>query len=381
MASAGQTDFEEYGLSRGPYPVAGRLLLLTVDFEAFAPEVLPLWVDAMHHWATCAERTGLRFSFFLSVEDAVRILATAGDAPRRFLGAMRRLDEAGSLFYAHNHFVFDPETGQKKPLAQEPGDLPRGYGKRKSLFFDAVHRHRLRLAAWLTTVREVHEKVLSDAGCRRPAVQAFRAGGWDYGSTPQETELYLDSLASAGFAIDSSACRGTFGTATWRVGADFGRNVFRLTHGLLEVAPTWAMDMSGSPTSAAAVGNLLRLGVQAQLWTGRSGACVVVLHFDHLFRPRPHGSLERLDHREPASVSGRIERWFRVLVLLQSILRLRCATFEDLDATAWPGRLAEEGRGLGVREGSGPGESRRGQPDDRRTTGQDSAATSGRFGS
>ena len=342
MTRISGTDFEEYGLSRGPFPVSGRLLLLTVDFEAFAPEMLPLWLDAMHRWAVCAERSELRFCFFLSVEDALRIRATGQDAYGRFLKAMRRLDAAGSLFYAHNHFVFDPRTGQKQSLDRESADLPRGYGKRRSIFYDAHHRHHLDWAAWLTIVRESYEQVLSDAGCRKPRLPVFRAGGWDYGDCQADLSRYLAGLAAAGFRGDSSACRGCFETPTWRVGTDFGRNLFWLANGLIEIAPTWAMDMGVSPLSAAAAGNLLSLGKQSRLWTRRQGACVVVLHFDHLFRPQPQGMPGDPSHRSRDAVRARIDSCFRTLGLLRFVLRLRSATYDDLEMAPRTDRLAGE---------------------------------------
>ncbi len=380
MTRIPETDFEEYGLSRDPFPVSGRLLLLTVDFEAFAPEMLPLWLDAMHHWAVRAERSGLRSCFFLSVEDALRIRATGQEAYSRFLEAMRRLDAAGSLFYAHSHFVFDPRTGQKQPLDREPADLPRGYGKRRSIFYDVHHRHHLDWAAWLTIVRESYERVLSDAGCRKPRLSVFRAGGWDYGDCQADLSRYIAGLAAVGFHGDSSACRGRFETPTWRVGTDFGRNVFWLANGLIEIAPTWAMDMGVLPLSAAAAGNLLSLGKQSRLWTRRQGACVVVLHFDHLFRSRSCGRLSSLHSRDLDLVRGRINCSFRVLALLRSVLRLRSATFEDLDTVPRPEGLSDAGGRGALRSRFGSEERCLSRPVGRRGRRSDAATTASKRG-
>ncbi|HSB80866.1 MAG TPA: hypothetical protein VLM91_18950 [Candidatus Methylomirabilis sp.] len=318
-------------MSRGPFPVPGRLLLLTVDCEAFAPEVLPLWLEAMHYWVVCARRTVLRFCFFLSVEDALRIRATGQGEYRRFLAVLRALVDAGSLFYAHNHFVFDPDSGKKKLLAQEPADIPRGYGKRKSIFYDAVHRHRLDLKAWMTAVRESYEKVLSDAGCRSPEFPIFRAGGWDYGDSRSDLSRYIEGLVAAGFRGDSSACRGTFGTPTWHVGSEFGRNVFRLDGGVLEIAPTWSLDMSAPPLSLWRLRDFLALGRQRGIWKGGPGACVVVLHFDHLFRAWSGRSLEAFGTWDAGVIRARIDRLFRLLDLLRSLLRLSSGTFDALE--------------------------------------------------
>jgi hypothetical protein len=326
-----RTDFEEYDLSRGPYSVSSRLLLLTVDFEAFTPEMMPLWQEAMHHWAARASESRLRFCFFLSVENAIRLRVASQRAYAEFLKAMKGLEDVASLIYPHNHYVFDRQTGEKKVLAEEPKDLPQDYPKRKSVFYDTVHRHRLDLAFWLTTVRESYEEVLAAADCRRPKVPVFRAGGWDYGGSCRDVRQYIDAVVAAGFRADSSACRGAFGTPTWRIGSHFGSNVFWLDKGLLEIAPTWSMDISVSPLSLACARSLLSLRRQSKLWMGHRGAFVVVLHFDHLFRRWSRGSLQNSPLRDVGTLRKRIDRLFRSIALLRSILCLHCATFEDIE--------------------------------------------------
>ncbi len=326
-----RTDFEEYGLTQGSYPIAGRFLLLTVDFEAFDSELIPLWLEAMRHWAVRAKASRVPCCFFLSVEDAIRLRATNRMGYETFLDAMKALEDAGSLFYPHNHFVFDAVTGEKKPLPHEPEDLPAGYAKRKSLFYDAVYRHRLDFASWSTAVRDSYEEVLSDAGCRKPTLPVFRAGGWDYGSSCRDLPRYIEGLVAAGFRADSSACRGIFETPTWRIGSDFGANIFWLDKGLLEIAPTWSMDISGRPLFPGSLRNLLSLRRQWRLWTGQLGAFVAVLHFDHLFRRWVKGSPESLALREMETVRKRIDRLFQRIVFIRSILGLTCATFEDIE--------------------------------------------------
>lgn len=330
MTRASRTDFEEYGLSRGPFPVSGRLLLLTVDFEAFAPEMLPLWLDAMQYWAACATRTGLRFCFFLSVEDAIRIRATGQREYRQLRAAMRALDDAESLFYAHNHFVFDPATGRKRLVAQEPASAPSAYRKRKSLFYDAVYRHRLDLGDWLTTIRLTHQALLTDADCRIPAWPAFRVGGWDYGSTRHDVERYLESLGSAGFAIDSSACAGVFETATWRVGSAFGSNVFMCKGNVIEVAPCWVDDCGLDRQRLLTLRRLMTLRQHGRVWTGASGVLVVVLHFDHLFHLGTGGARRYFAVTDSARVAERIRRTCRFFSAVRHLLRLESGTFESL---------------------------------------------------
>lgn len=326
------TDFEACGLSPGPHHLSGRFLVLTVDCEAFNRPVLPLWVEAMRLWAMHAKRSGLRSCFFLSVEDMVKLRLTDQDAHGDFLKAMRALDDTGSLFYPHNHYVFDPTSGERFALTHEPQRPAESYGKRPSVFWDAVHRHQLDLGSWLTTVREVYETALSEAACQRPSLPVFRAGGWDYGDSCQDLRQYIQALYNAGFRADSSACRGIFGTPTWRIGSEFGFNIFWLDGGLLEIAPTWSLDMSIPRPSLPYLGNLLSLWRQPQLWMGHSGAFVAVLHFDHLFRQWLNGVATDFAVADGEIIEERIDHTFRLIGFLQSMLRLECVTFDDLGA-------------------------------------------------
>ncbi len=324
-------------MSRGPFPVSGRLLLLTVDFEAFAPEMLPLWLDAMRYWAACAVQSKLHFSFFLAAEDAIRVLASGETASRDFLAAMRRFDDAGSLFYAHNHFVFDPDTGCKRLVAQEPANPSSDYRKRRSLFYDAVYRHRLDLGEWLATIRMTHQTLLANASCRIPRWPVFRVGGWDYGSTPHDVERYLSALGSAGFAIDSSACAGVFETATWRVGSDFGSNAFVCKGDVIEVAPCWVDDCGLDRKPLLTLRRLMALRRHKRLWTGAPGALVVVLHFDHLFHLGTGGARRYFAVTDSERVAERIRRTCRFFSAVRHLLRLESGTFESLRAkSAWP---------------------------------------------
>ena len=329
-ARDGRTDFESCGLSSGCQPIHKRLILLTVDFEAFRSETMPIWIEAMHRWANHATRTGLRFSFFLSVEDAIRLRAAAPSIYEDFLSAIRDLERTGSRFYPHNHFVYETTTGEKTVHSRETGKPPVHYAKRKSLFWDVVHRHRLPLGAWLATVRTTYETILADAHCAVPTPVVFRAGGWDYGGSCHDLQLYVEALGAARLFVDSSACRGTFGTPTWRVGAEFGKNVFRLQDNILEVAPTWSVDVSTPPLSLEQLRTLLSLGIHQGLLAGRSGVEVAVLHFDHLFRRWSGGAVGASDVDDPRTVDTRIRRAFRLFTALCSVFRYRCATYEDV---------------------------------------------------
>lgn len=324
-----KTDLERYGFAGAPLGVRGGQVVVTVDFEAFSAEDVPLWSFGLDEWADQAADRRIPTAFFLAVENAVRLRSAAPAERDRLYTSLRRLGEAGTTFHAHNHYVFDPETGKRPAAAESPaGGGP--YGKRRSFFFDAVRRHAVPLGSWLATVRELRDRVLHEAGCRGPELSVFRAGGWDYGSSRDEVAAYLRGLRDAGFQADSSACRGVFGTRTWRVGAAWGENVFPLLPGLLEIAPTGSMDC-GSPLLTR--GNLMMLAKWIRHRTlprRNAGCCVLVLHFDHLFHSRKTGETRWFAVTEPGAIKERVDRLFRTLAALRVLLRLRFTSFEGL---------------------------------------------------
>ena len=126
----------------------------------------------------------------------------------------------------------------------------------------------------MDSVRACYETFLAEAGVPVPDNLAFRAGGWDYGSSPEDLHTYLEALNYAGYRIDSSACSGAFGTPSWRMGAEYQANVFRLGPDLIEVAPNEArncgMPQHGLPSAF-------------QSRSPGPGVFMNVLHFDHLF--------------------------------------------------------------------------------------------------
>jgi len=329
MSEGPRTDFEVCGFSAGVPRLSGRFFLLTIDMEAFQLELMPLWLELMEYWADRAGVLGLRFCFFLAVEDVVHLRAANPGIYQRFLHAMRLLESAGSIFYPHNHYVFDPTTGGKAPVGNEPAGPSRDYPKRQCLFYDTVLRHRRNFGEWLADVRRSYQEIMAEAGCRLPDRLAFRAGGWDYGGSCAELEAYIRGLKAAGFRVDSSACRGTFGAETWRVGTLFGANAFLLEEDLLEIAPTWAIDVSVPPWSLAYLRTLLSLREHSGLVTTRRGAFVVVLHFDHLFRRQTAWTIDEFAVRDIRRLEARIDRLFWLLVVLRGAFRLRCVTFEE----------------------------------------------------
>jgi hypothetical protein len=145
-------DFEKHGLSRGRETASGHVPLLTVDLEAFHVDGIPMWMDAMHHWAGRTQASALHFCIFVVVEDVVKLGTDSRGECARLLGGMRFQKDAGLFFYAQNRYAFDPRTRERRTPAREPEGLPPGYTKRQSMLFDVIYRHRLDLDTWLGTV-------------------------------------------------------------------------------------------------------------------------------------------------------------------------------------------------------------------------------------
>lgn len=325
------TDLEAFGLTRGYLEWPRRDWLLTIDLEAFKPATTPLWTHAMDAWAARSSSHGHRFSIFVSVEDLVRLRVEDGDAYRAFLASMLRMAEAGCEFHPHNHCVFDVDDGTR-PFDPGPDDPPvPGYNKRPSMFYDVVRRQGRDFSEWLAVVIDQHRRVLDDAGIDPPARLAFRAGGFDNGSSRADLEIFLDGLAENGVEFDSSASGGGFGTRTERLTSSFGRNVFALPHGLVETAPCVMLDCGAALLSRSSLGSVRRLAPQARALLGDGdGLFVGVLHLDHLFHRRPGRAYELFSVTSPSEVDARIDRFFRLLDRLQGALRFGSATFGNL---------------------------------------------------
>ncbi len=326
---ASKTDIEDCGLVRDNSRIEGRHLIITNDFEAFRADSMPLWRPAMKHWAVCSQKFRLPTSFFVALEDAAALSHCDGAGYAALIDGLRDLVGSGAELHPHNHFLFDPLTGVRPTSENEPV-LPDGYTKRLSMFFDVVHRHGLPIGPWLETLREIHAKLMSDVGRASPRRLAFRAGGWDYGSSCDELSAYVEGLARAGFAVDSSACRGRFGTTNWLAETPFGSNVFRLKSGVLEIGPSLHLNCGRDSTWRLLVDLGLALRRHPGLLRRQDGALVVVLHFDHLFHEYgPRGAQENFVVKDFNVVRGRIDCIFQALQRLKLMLGLKATTFSE----------------------------------------------------
>ena len=337
MSRAELSDFERHGLAGDKLSItAGRLWLLTIDFEAFRPETIDWWARAMRSWAASARRTGLRFSFFVSIEDVVRLrLASDPGIFETFASACRELETAGSRFYPHNHCLFDPETGHRPGEASGFPTRVDGYPRFPSLVYDVRYRNATSVASWLPTVVDEHLEFLEAAGLTHNDVMAFRAGGWDYGVSIEDMRDFIDGVERSGCAYDSSALCGAVDRPPATSRLPYGRNAFQLRPQLVEVAPTDHVNCGLLPSIGRWSAKLVRR--QALGSTARPGVLVTVIHFDHLFHSGHGRGTRYFTTTDGRSVDRRIERFFRALVAVRRVLALKSCTFDGLPWTGASG--------------------------------------------
>jgi hypothetical protein len=327
-----EDDFARFGFRGSEVSATRRAWLLTLDFEAFTARTAQLWHEAMHRWAAHCRAGGWKFSFFVSVEDVVRLRAESSGLYDEFLEAAAELHRAGVEYCPHNHCLFDVSTGRRTTPTAERQRQVHGYPKRPSMYYDIAYRNGATFREWLPTLMRAYDQFLDDARISRPAALAFRAGGWDYGSTKADVSDYLEGLVAGGFAFESGAVTGIRGTRSWRIGAPFGSNTFRLLPPLIEVAPTDTMNCGATIGSIPYFGWISRILRQPKLWRPPlgDGVLVTVLHFDELFHAG-HGSSTRTfavkDRRE---VARRIDAFFRRIHAVRRLLKLDSYGFAEL---------------------------------------------------
>jgi hypothetical protein len=327
-----EDDFARFGFRGASISATRRAWLLTLDFEAFTAQAAPLWHEAMHRWAACCRADGWKFSFFTSVEHVVRLRAESSSLYDEFLEAVRELHRAGVEYHPHNHCLFDPSTGQRATPKEERDRGVPGYPKRPSMYYDIAYRHGKTFREWLPTLTRAYDEFLQEAKIARPSALAFRAGGWDYGSTKSDVSDYLQGLVAGGFAFESGAVSGVRGTRNWRIGAPFGSNTFKLVPPLVEVAPTDSMNCGATIGSIPYFGWISRILRQPRLWAPpfRPGVLVTVLHFDELFHTGHGRSTRKFAVEDGRRVARRIEAFFKRIHAARQALQLEPCAFAEL---------------------------------------------------
>jgi len=327
-----ENDFARFGFRGCDVTATRRAWILTLDFEAFTARTAPLWHEAMHRWAARCREDGWKFSFFTSVEHVVRLRAASSGLYEDFVEAAGELHSAGVEYHPHNHCLFDPSSGKRAtPAAERDRQVP-DYPKRPSMYYDIAYRNGMTFREWLPTLMRTFDEFLEEAKIGRPLALAFRAGGWDYGSTRDDVSDYLDGLVAGGFAFESGATAGVRGTRSWRIGAPFSANMFKLVPPLIEVAPTDAMNCGATLGSIPYFGWVSRILRQPKLWMPPlgPGVLVTVLHFDELFHTGHGSSTRKFAVEDPVEVTRRIDAFFSRIHAARRLLRLEPCTFAEL---------------------------------------------------
>ena len=339
-----EDDFAKFGFRGSDVSASRRVWILTLDFEAFTAKTAPLWHEAMHRWAARCRDDGWKFSFFTSVEHVVRLRTASSSLYGEFLEAALELHRAGVEYHPHNHCLFDPSTGERAtPKAERERKVP-GYPKLPSMYYDIAYRNGKNFREWLPILTRAYEEFLQDAGIAPPGALAFRAGGWDYGSTMADVSDYLEGLVAEGFSFESGAVSGIRGTGNWRLGAPFGSNTFKLVPPLVEVAPTDVMNCGARAGSIPYFGWVTRILRQPRLWMPPfgPGVLVTVLHFDELFHRGRGSSTRKFAVEDRREVARRIDAFFNRISAARRLFRLDACTFSDLpwilEDTAPPSR-------------------------------------------
>lgn len=321
------TDLERAGLGGRRLEPDGREWLLTIDFEAFRADRLRPWLHAMRAWAREARRHRMAFSTFIAVEDVDVLRLADPGAHASFMEGIAGLIEAGMEFHPHNHWVYDRDSGARRTPKPDRPVVP-GYRKRMSFFHDAVHVNGVDLSDWMGTVLAAYREFMAEAGAAPPPRPAFRAGGWDSGSSDDDLRTFVRALADNGFAYDSSAARADgAGNRT-----PYGRNAFELAPGLAEVAPVSHMNARAPALSRRTVRIAAELLANPRLWAppSRPGALVTVIHIDNVLHTGRGSRVRKWTVEDPETIERRVASHFRQLAAIRRLLRLRCATFEDL---------------------------------------------------
>lgn len=114
-----------------------------------------------------------------------------------------------------------------------------GYRQRRSFFFHSFYAEGYRdLVASLKYGKRILEQSVYEG---KQEVVAFRPGGWDHGSSLQDTFLYFNALRESGLIANSGLVTGEFGSQNWTVGNKPGHNIATMSIGedrIIEVSPT-----------------------------------------------------------------------------------------------------------------------------------------------
>lgn len=237
----------------GPYNNARALYLLTEDLEPSLKSVAEVEDvrGVLRYASDLSAEYGIPWTHFVDIS-AFESAFVSNEDPlktgcRSLLDDLKHMIERGDDGQLHLHGQL---SGRMREFLRAEEKLRAGthtiedrlsYRQRKSFFFDSFYRRGYReLVLSLTYGKYAIDRYLYDG---QSQVVAFRPGGWDHGSSEQDTLLYFSALASCGFAANSGLSTGHFGSSDWHVGDDPGHNLASIQIGeskVLEISPTRA---------------------------------------------------------------------------------------------------------------------------------------------
>jgi hypothetical protein len=225
--------------------------LLTEDFEPRVESTSDLEGirEVLKFAAGLSSRYEIRWTHFVDV-NALSPAFVSEDQQlksgcRTMIADLKSMSSGGDDCELHLHGPLIPQlmdyvsANDKLHIKGSAVEDAQSYRQRQSFFFQSFYRSGFRqLVASLTYAKRLLEQAVYDG---QKEVIAFRPGGWDHGSTSQDTLLYFEALGASGFVANSGLSTGHFGGPDWRVGNDPGRNLATVTVGekqLFEVSPT-----------------------------------------------------------------------------------------------------------------------------------------------
>jgi len=285
------------------------LYLLTEDFEPAVTSAADIdeMRDAMRFAAELSARYQIPWTHFVDVNTLAPAFiaedAAIRQRSREMIDDLKGMIARGDDCQLHLHGAMDERLlasmRQTDRLhARSSGiDTLQPYRQRRSFFFNAFYAEGYRnLVVSLTYGKRLLEKSLYDD---KPAVLAFRPGGWDHGSSSQDTRLYYAALMAAGLTANSGLSTGNFASANWRIGNNVGHNLATVTvedKTINEVSPTASPDWYVNPVVSQ---NIKELAESAK----NKNELPVIVSVYHL------GALQKTDdHSSDAEQPARLRR-------------------------------------------------------------------------
>ena len=307
------------------------LYLLTEDFE---PQVISVAdVDSM--------REGLRFADDLSKQYNipwthfvdVNVLAPAfvgedaalASRTREMIADLKMMVARGDDCQLHLHGAMDERlVAALKQIEKLHGKatcnkLMKVYRQRNSFFFNAFYNQGYRqMVVSLRYGKRLLEQSIYD---NKQSVLAFRPGGWDHGSSMQDTQLYYAALIAAGLTANSGLSIGNFAAANWRVGNDAGHNLATVNvddKTITEVSPTAAPGWYVNPVATS---NIRELAESSAKNKKELPVIVSVYHLGALQKTNGHDDDEQSTALNPDTdihqQRDALERHFQLLARLR----------------------------------------------------------------